>query len=140
MPSLVSGRWWRCSQHEILGEFGEGHGPVRRNDQGVFDPHSADARQVHTGFDGHHVAGSESTTRGRGDPRVLDDVVPSARHVLEQYANEIMEADPAQLKVRRGPIRFGVSGSRATTERSGSDPLEPDAIVSWPAPARSHHG
>lgn len=84
--------------------------------------------------------GEVTTDRAPIYPRVLDDVVPSARHVVEQYANEVMEADPALLKVRRGPIGFGVSGSRATTERSGSDPLEPDAIVSWPAPARSHHG
>jgi transposase-like protein len=84
--------------------------------------------------------GEVTTDRAPIYPRVLDDVVPSARQVVEQHANDVMEADAALLKVRRGPVGFGVSGSRATTERSGSDPLEPDAIVSWPAPARSHHG
>jgi hypothetical protein len=81
-----------------------------------------------------------TTDRAPIYPRVLDDVVPSARHVLERYASEVMDADPALLKVRRGPIGFGVTGPRATTQRSGSDPLESDAIVSWPAPARSRHG
>ena len=71
-------RWWRCSQHEILREFGEGDGPVSGDDHGVFDAHSAHSRQVHPGFDGHHVAGSEGTTRGRGDSRVLMDLEPDS--------------------------------------------------------------
>ena len=43
--------------------------------------------------------GEVTTDRAPIYPRVLDDVVPSARHVVEQYANEVMEADPALLKV-----------------------------------------
>ena len=50
-------------RHEILREFGEGDGPVSGDDDGVFDADAADARQVHAGLDGHHVAGSEGTSR-----------------------------------------------------------------------------
>ena len=37
-------------------------------------------------------------------PRVIDELVPAARHVLEQYSNSV-EADHGRLKVRLGPTR-----------------------------------
>ena len=44
-------------------------------------------------------------------PRVLDEVVPEAWHVVEQYANNPIEADHGGLKARtrpmRGPLRPG---------------------------------
>jgi IS6 family transposase len=38
-------------------------------------------------------------------PRVLDELVPAARHVLEQYANNRIEADHGRLKARLRPMR-----------------------------------
>jgi len=36
---------------------------------------------------------------------VLDELAPSARHVLEQYANDVVEADHGRLKARLRPMR-----------------------------------
>jgi IS6 family transposase len=36
---------------------------------------------------------------------VLDELVPAARHVLEQYANNVIEADHGRLKARLRPMR-----------------------------------
>ncbi|WSX88730.1 transposase [Micromonospora sp. NBC_00898] len=38
-------------------------------------------------------------------PAVLDDLVPSARHHVEQHANNPIEADHGQLKHRLRPMR-----------------------------------
>jgi transposase, IS6 family len=38
-------------------------------------------------------------------PRVLDELVPSALHVAEQYANNPVEADHGRLKARLRPMR-----------------------------------
>ena len=38
-------------------------------------------------------------------PRVLDELVPAARHVTEQYANDAIEADHGRLKSRLRPMR-----------------------------------
>jgi transposase-like protein len=38
-------------------------------------------------------------------PRVLDDIVPPARYVTEQYANNSIEADHGRLKARLRPMR-----------------------------------
>ncbi|MCW2648804.1 MAG: putative transposase, partial [Pseudonocardiales bacterium] len=38
-------------------------------------------------------------------PRVLDDLVPGGGHILEQYANNAVEADHARLKPRLRPMR-----------------------------------
>jgi transposase-like protein len=38
-------------------------------------------------------------------PRIIDDLAPQARHVLEQYANNRIEADHAGLKARLRPMR-----------------------------------
>jgi IS6 family transposase len=43
---------------------------------------------------------------------VLDDLVPAARHVLEQYANNRVEADHGRLKARLRPMR-GVKTMRS---------------------------
>ena len=37
--------------------------------------------------------------------RVLDDLLPSARHVTEQYGNNRVEADHGRLKARLRPMR-----------------------------------
>jgi transposase, IS6 family len=46
-----------------------------------------------------------TTDRAPVYPRVLDDIVPSARHVLERYANNVIEADHGLLKARLRPMR-----------------------------------
>ena len=38
-------------------------------------------------------------------PRVLDELVPAACHVTEQYANNAIEADHGRLKSRLRPMR-----------------------------------
>jgi len=38
-------------------------------------------------------------------PRALDELVPSAMHTVEQYANNPIECDPGRLKARLQPMR-----------------------------------
>ena len=53
-----------------------------------------------------------TTDRAPAYPRVLDELVPEAWHVVEQYANNPIEADHGRLKARTRPMR-GLSGSAA---------------------------
>jgi transposase, IS6 family len=46
-----------------------------------------------------------TTDRARVYPRVIDEFVPGARHVLERYANNSVEADHGRLKARLRPMR-----------------------------------
>ena len=46
-----------------------------------------------------------STDRASTYPRVLDELLPSACHVTEQYANNAVEADHGHLKSRLRPMR-----------------------------------
>jgi transposase-like protein len=46
-----------------------------------------------------------STDRAPVYPRVIDDFVPAARHVFEQYANNSGEADHSRLEARLRPMR-----------------------------------
>ena len=46
-----------------------------------------------------------TTDRASVYPRVLDELVPSALHVVEQYANNPIEADHGRLKARLRPMR-----------------------------------
>src|SRR5918995_7412888 len=39
------------------------------------------------------------------EPRVLDQLVPEVWHVVEQYANNPVEADHGRLKARTRPMR-----------------------------------
>jgi transposase-like protein len=45
------------------------------------------------------------TDRAPGYPRVLDELIPSALHIVEQYANNPIEADHGRLKARLRPMR-----------------------------------
>ena len=47
----------------------------------------------------------EVTTDNGPYRRVLDELVPNAVHVTEQYANNRVEADHARLKARLRPMR-----------------------------------
>ena len=54
----------------------------------------------------HGVSPVEITTdRAPVYPRVLDELAPASRHVLEQYANNRVEADHGRLKARLRPMR-----------------------------------
>ncbi len=44
-------------------------------------------------------------TGPRAYPRVLDELIPSARHIVERYANNPVEADHGRLKARLWPMR-----------------------------------
>ena len=46
-----------------------------------------------------------STDRAPAYPRVLDEVVPCACHVVEQHANNPIEADHGRFKARLRPMR-----------------------------------
>jgi transposase, IS6 family len=46
-----------------------------------------------------------TTDRAPVYPRVIDEHVPGPRHVLEQYANNRVEADHGRLKARLRPMR-----------------------------------
>ncbi len=46
-----------------------------------------------------------TTDRAPVYPRVIDELAPAARHVLEQYSNNRMEADHGRLKARLRPMR-----------------------------------
>ena len=54
----------------------------------------------------HAARPSEVTTdRAPAYPRVLDELLPAAHHVTEQYANNPIEADHGRLKSRLRPMR-----------------------------------
>jgi len=46
-----------------------------------------------------------TTDRAPVYPRVIDELAPAARHVLEQYANNAVETDHGRLKARLQPMR-----------------------------------
>jgi IS6 family transposase len=46
-----------------------------------------------------------TTDQAHAYPRVLDEQLPAAMHVLEQYANNPIEADHSRLKARLRPMR-----------------------------------
>jgi transposase, IS6 family len=58
------------------------------------------------------VPSEVTTDRAAVYPRVLDELVPAARHVHEQYANNRIEADHGRLKARLRPMR-GVKSIRS---------------------------
>jgi transposase, IS6 family len=64
------------------------------------------ARGFFTGALAHSPAPAEVTTDRAGlYPRVLDELVPAAAHVTEQYGNNRIEADHGRLKARLRPMR-----------------------------------
>jgi transposase, IS6 family len=46
-----------------------------------------------------------TTDRAPVYPRVIDELAPAARHALERYSNNSVEADHARLKARLRPMR-----------------------------------
>ena len=51
------------------------------------------------------VPAEVTTDRAPVYPRVLDELVPSALHTVEQYANNPIETDHGRLKTRLRPMR-----------------------------------
>jgi transposase-like protein len=45
------------------------------------------------------------TDKAPAYPRVLDELVPAACHLTEQYGNNLIEADHGRLKARLQPMR-----------------------------------
>ena len=67
---------------------------------------AAAARAFFTRALTHGPAPVEVTTdRAPVYPRVIEEHAPRARHVLEQYANNVVEADHGRLKARLRPMR-----------------------------------
>jgi transposase-like protein len=58
-------------------------------------------RALHTGT----VPVEVTTDRAPVYPRVLDELIPSALHTVEQYANNPIECDHGRLKARLRPMR-----------------------------------
>jgi transposase, IS6 family len=54
-----------------------------------------------------------STDRAPAYPRVVEELIPAACHVVEQYANNPVEADHGRLKARLRPMR-GLKQLRST--------------------------
>jgi transposase-like protein len=46
-----------------------------------------------------------TTDQASAYPRAFDELVPAARHITEQYANNFIEADHSRLKARWWPMR-----------------------------------
>jgi transposase-like protein len=60
-----------------------------------------------------------TTDRAPAYPRVLDEWLPAARHVVERYANNPIEADHGRLKARLRPMRGLQQVRSAQTVASG---------------------
>lgn len=75
-----------------------------------------------------------TTDRAAVYPRVIDEFVPRARHVTEQYANNRVEADHGRLKDRLRPMRGLKQVSCAHCLCRARVHTEPA-----PRPLRDHH-
>ena len=60
-----------------------------------------------------------TTDRAPVYPRLIDQLAPGARHVLEQYANNLVEADYGRLKARLRPMRGLKRARSAATIAAG---------------------
>ena len=60
-----------------------------------------------------------TTDRASVHPRVIDDLVPAARHVLEQHTNNVVEADHGPLKAPLRPMRGVKTISSLPTTSAG---------------------
>ena len=95
---------------------------------------TAAARRFFTRALRHGPAPVEVTTDKAGPYlRVLDELVPAAAHVTEQYGNNRIEADHARLKARLRPMR----GLNAPAQRDGSLPAMPWSRTSAAATTNS---
>ena len=66
----------------------------------------AATRRFFTQALGHGLRPTEVTTdRAAAYRRVIEELIPAACHVTEQYANNVVETDHGRLKARLRPIR-----------------------------------
>jgi len=89
--------------------------------------------------------GEVSTERAPAYPRVLDELLPAACHVIEKYANNPVEADRGRLKSRLRPMRglprlrsarvIGTGHAFGQNLRRGHDELGVDANPGHRLPA-----
>jgi transposase, IS6 family len=79
------------------------------------------------------VPAEVTTDRAPVYPRVLDELVPSALHTVEQYANNPIETDPGRLKARLRPMR-GLKRHRPARILAARVRAEPS-----PRPLRHRH-
>ena len=106
----VAGRWRYL--YRAVDQFGQVI-DVRLSDQ----RNMAAAREFFAVALAHAGRPVEVTTdRAAAYPRVLDELLPTALHVLEQYANNPIECDHGRLKARLRPMR----GLKTSAVRGGS--------------------
>jgi IS6 family transposase len=95
----VAGRWRYL--YRAVDQFGQGIDVLLTEER-----NAAAARRFFTRALQHAPAPAEVTTdRAAAYLRVLDELLPAARHVTEQYANNPIECDHGRLKARLRPMR-----------------------------------
>lgn len=109
---VASGRWFVDETYvKIAGWWAYLYRAVDQHGQ-VIDVmvsarrNAAAARALFTSALRHAAVPVEVTTdKAPVYPRVIDEIVPAARHVTERYANNTIEADHGRLKARLRPMR-----------------------------------
>lgn len=95
----VAGRW--VYLYRAIDQYGQVIDVLVSDKQDL-----AAIRRFFTRALGHGPSPSEVTTDGAAAyPRVLDELVPAACHITEQYTNNPVEADHGRLKARLRPMR-----------------------------------
>jgi transposase-like protein len=94
------------------------------------------ARALFTSALTHGPSPIEVTTdRAPVYPRVIDELASGARHVLERYANNPVEADHGRLKARLRPMRGLKTGSHCAPSRPGTRSYRTCAVVTTSSPS-----
>jgi IS6 family transposase len=95
----IAGRW--VYLYRVIDQFGQVIDVLVAEKRDM-----AATRRFFTRALAHGPSPTEVTTdRAPAYPRVLDELLPAARHVTEQYANNAIEADHGRLKSRLRPMR-----------------------------------
>jgi DDE domain len=81
------------------------------------------------------VPAEVTTDQAPAYPRVLDELIPSALHTVERYANNPVETDHGRLKARLRPMR----GPKRRGPRGSSPPGTPSCRTSAAATERGTH-
>lgn len=95
----VAGRW--VYLHRAIDQYGQAIDVLVSEKRDL-----AAARRFFTRALDHGTHPSAVTTdKAPAYPRVLDELVPAACHITEQYGNNPVEADHGRLKARLRPMR-----------------------------------
>jgi transposase-like protein len=78
-----------------------------------------------------------TTDRAAAYPRVVDELIPSALHTVEQYANNPIEADHGRLKARLRPMRGLKRHRSARILAAGARSCRTRAAVTMTSPPKS---